>query len=431
MRILLHDFGGHAFIAQLSRELARRGHELLHAFSASVQTPQGKLSRQEDDPDTLTFAPIKLAQLISKHSLFKRRRQEREHARRAVGLIEAFKPDVLICATTPSEIQYDMVRYCRRNGIKVVTWVQDLHGLAAYQILRRKIPALGAAVGRYYMWLDRQAMRMSDSVVIITDDFREHLKHMGVSQENVVCIPNWAPLAEIEVCPKDNAWSRRHELHNKTVFLYSGTLAMKHNPSLLLALAERFRDRPDVRIVVISEGASVDWLRESAQRAGLSNLATLPFQPFAELAQSLASADILLSILEPDAAKFSVPSKVLAHLCAKRPILLAAPSGNLAAKTVRQARAGLVIHPTDAEAFVATAEFLVDEPELRQRLAEQGRRCAEETFSPDKVATEFERLLGSFATGSQPLPRKDTTKAESRSAESTPPPVGDLQLDPA
>ena len=50
-RILVHDYAGHPFQVQLSRELAARGHSVLHVHSASVQTPQGALVRRADESD--------------------------------------------------------------------------------------------------------------------------------------------------------------------------------------------------------------------------------------------------------------------------------------------------------------------------------------------------------------------------------------------
>ena len=40
MRILVHDFSGHPFQMQLSRELARRGHDVLHVDCASYSRPE-------------------------------------------------------------------------------------------------------------------------------------------------------------------------------------------------------------------------------------------------------------------------------------------------------------------------------------------------------------------------------------------------------
>ena len=52
----------------------------------------------------------------------------------------------------------------------------------------------------------------------------------------------------------------------------------------------------------------------------------LPYQPFGRLSEVLASADVLVALLESDAGAYSVPSKVLTYLAAGRPILGAIPA---------------------------------------------------------------------------------------------------------
>ncbi len=118
---------------------------------------------------------------------------------------------------------------------------------------------------------------------------------------------------------KANDWSRRHGLHDKFVFLYTGTLGMKHNPELLLGLAEKYRSHENVRIVVISEGIGAEWLAAKQKEKQLANLVLLPYQDFHALPEVLATGDILCAVLEEDAGVFSVPSKVLTYLCAARP----------------------------------------------------------------------------------------------------------------
>jgi hypothetical protein len=55
MKIVVHDYAGHAFPISLSRELAARGHDVVHAFASSLQTPRGSLARQPGDAATLEF----------------------------------------------------------------------------------------------------------------------------------------------------------------------------------------------------------------------------------------------------------------------------------------------------------------------------------------------------------------------------------------
>ena len=94
----------------------------------------------------------------------------------------------------------------------------------------------------------------------ISPTFLERLAAWGVADKATV-VPNWAPIDELPVCAADNAWRRGAGLSGHPVVLYSGTLGLKHDPSILALIAERLRvSHPDARVVVISEGKGRDWL---------------------------------------------------------------------------------------------------------------------------------------------------------------------------
>src|SRR5207302_1095074 len=112
----------------------------------------------------------------------------------------------------------------------------------------------------------------------------------------------WAPLDELPVLPRDNAWAREHGILDKLVFLYSGTLGFKHDPSLLLELA-RWAGRRDGLVVVVSEGSGADWLAEHGRDE--PGLRLLPYQPYDRLPEVLASADVLVAVLEPTRRRLS------------------------------------------------------------------------------------------------------------------------------
>jgi glycosyltransferase involved in cell wall biosynthesis len=170
---------------------------------------------------------------------------------------------------------------------------------------------------------------------------------------------------------------------------------MKHNPALLLELARRHVGNPDVRVVVVSEGIGADWLRKESAAAGLGNLVILPYQPYADLPMVLASGDVLVGILEAEAGTFSVPSKTLSYLCAARPLLLAMPTDNLAARITRDHRAGMIVAPEDMAGFLEAADQLHASPELRAELARNARSYAEDTFPIEKTAALFDQILAS------------------------------------
>ena len=393
MRILLNDHAGHPFQVQLSRSLARRGHVVSHTYCASLQTPRGVLEVQDTDPDMLDIKGIRLDKEFSRYSLFTRFCQERELGRRLVEQIERFSPDVVISANTPLGAQAAILRKCRAKKIKFVFWVQDLLGVGINKNLKKKLPVAGSAIGRYYMRLETSLLCKSDEVVVITDDFETILAKGGVHRDKIHVIHNWAPLEDIPVLPRSNRWAREHGLENKICLLYSGTLGMKHDPDLLLQLAVRLRERENVRIVVVSEGLGAVFLNRKKKELNLENLITIGFQPFQILPSVLASADVLVAILEPDAGVFAVPSKVLTYMCAKRPLLLAVPSMNLAARIVGDNGAGIVVPPSNETAFINAAIKLINDDKLRASLASNGLKYAQKTFNIEKITDRFEEII--------------------------------------
>jgi colanic acid biosynthesis glycosyl transferase WcaI len=393
MRIIVHDYAGHPFEVQLSRELAARGHDVLHLYCGSTHTPRGALACSDRDPPTFNIRGVGLSQIIPKTNFFRRFRLESEYSRKLIAECGEFNPEVILSANTPSIPGYKLARWCERRGVRLVSWIQDIYGLAAYRLLSRKLPVVGHAVGQYFIALDKWSARHSAALVVITEDFRKVFTDWGIESPRIHAIHNWAPLEEMPQRQRENDWSRTHSLGGALRFVYAGTLAMKHNPALLLELARVLDRGRRGELIVVSEGPGVEWLGDQAAAQGIKSLRCMGFQPFEALPEVLGSSDVLVAILEADAGVFSVPSKVLSYLCAGRPVLLAVPKENLAAKIVVESVAGLVVEPTDVAGFCAAAKKFIESPQLRDQCAQAGRRYAEMHFDIGRIGDEFEAIL--------------------------------------
>ncbi len=280
MKILIHDHAGHPFEIQLSRALAKRGHQVLHTYCSSVQTPHGILTKKDDDPDTFDIFPIGLPGEFDKYGLFSRWRQEKELGQTLVKAVLRYSPDVIISANTPLRTQAYLSEISRDKRIKFVFWVQDALGVGIDKALRKRLPIIGRGLGFFFRHFERSLWKKSDEIVLITEDFLPYMPSKLVEANRVSVIENWAPLDELPLMPKSNVWSREHGLDEKFCLLYSGTLGMKHNPELLLSLTIHLRERKDIQMVVISEGPGADFLKKKKTSHNLDNLTLLPFQPF-------------------------------------------------------------------------------------------------------------------------------------------------------
>ena len=393
MRILIHDYVGHPFQVQLSRELASRNHEVLHLYCASFQTPHGDLTRHDDDPPGFDIRGIMLSSTIAKNDFVQRYRLESEYSHKLLSECEPFSPDVILSANTPTVPGYRLARWCRTKGVRLNIWVQDIYGLAAYRLLSRKLPVIGHAVGRYFIALDKWSARHSAGLVVISEDFRQVFTNWGVDSSKIHVIHNWAPLESMPPRQRENDWSRTHSLGSGLRFVYAGTLAMKHNPALLLEFGRTLGQNSVGELIVVSEGPGVEWLAAQAAAQGITSIRCAGFQPFEKLPDVLGSADVLVAILEADAGVFSVPSKVLSYFCAGRPVLLAVPKENLAAKIVVESGAGLVVEPTDITGFCTAAKRLIESPQLREQSGQAARYYAETHFDIGKIGCQFEAIL--------------------------------------
>lgn len=395
LRILLHDYCGHPFQFQLAVELASRGHDVVHAYCRSnPTTPQG-VDGHAAVEDRLRIRAIGLPKPISKGDFVQRFLLERRYGIELAAVVEETRPDIAVMANTPIDALGRAMRAAERVAAPCVVWVQDLLGEAALRVLSAKLGPTGRLVGRVYRHREDRLLGRAHHLIAITADFSNAFRRAGVTEDRWTVIPNWAPLDRIEPRDKVNPWSLEQGIHDKTVFLYSGSLGFKHNPSLLLGLAKALRGQRDAIVVVNSEGAAADWLRTEAAKHGVAEqLRVNGFQPFERISEVLGAADVLLAVLEPDAGVFSVPSKVLSNLCAGRPQVLAVPAENLAARIVADSGCGLVCNPQDESEFVAAAMSLLGDTALRRQMGQNARDYALRNFQIDRIADQFEAVFG-------------------------------------
>jgi colanic acid biosynthesis glycosyl transferase WcaI len=408
-RIVIHDYSGHPGQAQLSRALARRGYRVTHQHCPSYTTGRGSLRREPGDAETLTFELVALDDTFAKYSPVTRLRQELKYGRLAARAIAGNGPAVVVVSNVPLLAHFVLARSLARRRIPMVFWHQDIYSEAIGVTARRRIPVVGGLVARVADRIERSIARHSVAVVAISPTFLERLREWGVGGKAAV-VPNWAPIDELPVRPRDNAWARRMGLTDHRVVLYSGTLGLKHDPSVLAELAEGLRrSHPDVRIVVVSEGRGRDWLEGHKSHAanGADNLMLLDFQPYEDLPDVMASADVLAAVLEPDASRFSVPSKVLTYLCAGRAVLGVLPPDNSVAEILTSQGAGTVV---DRAGVLAAARELLDDEDRRRAMGASGRDYAERTFSPETAADRFLEVFGGLVEP-QVVEREDKVRA--------------------
>ncbi len=406
MRILVHDYSGHPFQAELSRALAATQplDEVAHAYCSDYVSGKGNLEASQNDPKNLTFRPITSSASSDRYAFWGRVRHEVAYAISTLRLLREHRPDVVIYSNVPLLAHWMLTVLAPRTP--TVFWHQDVYSAAMAKELEGRAGLVGRTLSRLPERMERQIAKHSRCVVAISEAFSPVYRRWHIEPRRITFIPNWAPIGELPTTRRSNAWSAKAGLSDRFVALYSGTLGLKHDPSVLKALANSLLAIPGACVVVISEGLGRDYLERELRSSHSTNLILLDYQDYSRLPEVLGAADVLLAVLEPDAGGYSVPSKILTYLCAGRPIVALVPADNQAAQTVVRAGAGFVV--SDSEGFTAAVTALADDPELRAGQGARARLYAEEAFDIDQIVARWRAVLAA-ATGLPVLPNLDAS----------------------
>ncbi|MCE5292000.1 MAG: glycosyltransferase family 4 protein [Nocardiaceae bacterium] len=393
MRLLVHDYSGHPFQAELSRSLAGRGHTVRHSTCASHVSGKGDLSN--DSSGRLTYSELGRSPL-HKQAFIRRMREEVGFGLELIRETRRFKPDAVVLSNVPIPMQVAVSIYFSLVRMPWLYWMQDVQGVAVRSFAGRKLGRAWLVVAFIMGVLERMCARSSAHIVVIADAFLDvHRKWGTIGKTSVV--PNWAPLEEIKPVKRDNDWALEHGLRDVVTILYSGTLGLKHNPELLVELTARVRDLGhDARLVVVSEGAAVPVIRDAAAKRDVP-AQLMPFQPYERLSEVLGSGDVLVVLLDESAGAFSVPSKTMSYMCAGRPILGLMPKENSAAALlIRSDCAVLPPRATSLDAAANWIDSVVANREKWNMLADNTRALAETEFSLKRSTDSFETILRSI-----------------------------------
>ena len=407
MNLLVHDYSGHPFQAQLSRALAVRGHAVVHSTCAAYVSGKGDLDAHDTAGlrfETIGRGPVK------KHNFVQRTFQELGYGFELAGQIRREKPDAVMVSNAPIPTLVVAVLFMLVRRVPWVLWHQDVQAVALDSFAGNKLGKVWHIAARVLAVAERWCSRRAAHIVVIAESFVDVHESWGTA-DKVSVIPNWAPLDEIVPTPRHNAWSAEHDLDGPKTLVYSGMLGLKHDPVLLVELTDRVRELGvDARLVVVNTGPAEGVVREAAARCDVP-LTYLPFQPYERLPEVLGTGDLLVVLLERSAGAFSVPSKTLSYLCAGRPVIGLMPHENLASQLLE--RAGCAVLPPDVSSIDAAAKWVADvltDESKHAELSARTRALAESEFALEGCADRFEHILVRSARrrAAVPLPSRAT-----------------------
>lgn len=209
----------------------------------------------------------------------------------------------------------------------------------------------------------------------------------GFSGRRIEVIDNGVELHRYTVTPDKK--SLREKLGWDPSKIYITKVArfheVKDHPMLIRAFAEVAQQRPNVDLLLAGEGPSRTDLENLATELGVRDRVKF-LGVRSDVPQVLQASDIFALTSVSEAASLTLLEAMACGL----PVVVTDVGGN--PELARQGIDGFLVPRGDSRSCAQALLRLVDDPELRNRLGQNGRQRVEDRFTLAKTIQEYSRL---------------------------------------
>ena len=275
-------------------------------------------------------------------------------------------PDLLIFVAAPFKLL----------GKKVIF---DHHDLCPELLMSKPGAKEGGAVHRAMAFFERWSIRLSDVVISTNESYkRTVIERCGAKAERVFVVRNGPDLEHFQPVPA-NSVLRKGKKH---LVFYVGNMGTQDGVDYFLRAVHHLlhkRGRDDFHVLIMGGGGELENLIEYAASLGLGEAVTFTGRVDSEdVLEGLYTADVCVSADPRNALnEVSTMNKTMEYMAVGK----AQVAFDLHETRVSAGDAALYATPNDEEEFGKHLATLMDDPELRARLGDIGKRRIDEGLS--------------------------------------------------
>jgi glycosyltransferase involved in cell wall biosynthesis len=177
-------------------------------------------------------------------------------------------------------------------------------------------------------------------------------------------------------------------LAGRTVFVYAGNMGVAQGMDILLALAEKLKDRRDIGFLFVGRGSEVPRLMTLTKDKRLDNVLFHEEVDPQEMTGLLAQCHVGLIALDPRHKTHNVPGKFLSYMRAGLPVLATLNAGNDLIDVIAKEQVGESYVGESSDDLRRLAESFCDH-DLRKDMAARTRTLADRLYSPSAAVSQI------------------------------------------
>jgi len=211
----------------------------------------------------------------------------------------------------------------------------------------------------YKRWvgINKKVFKKAKQIITLSEGMKKQLTQY-VDESKIKAVSVWSASDHFKPIAKEmNTFLKQNHWEKKFIVLYSGNMGVGHKLEVLIDVADNLKNQEDILFLFIGEGAKKKTLIHLVEKKGLNNVSFLTWQDASVLPYSLASGDIAVVALEPEATHASVPSKTFNYMAVGAPILAIGSPGSELEKLIHQHDIGFC---TRGEELNEIESFILD-----------------------------------------------------------------------
>jgi len=377
---------------EMARRLVAAGHEVNLITSSREPSEESDWYKTDEEGIKVHWYPVPYS---NRMGFISRIQAFLQFAIASARKAASIKADVVFATSTPLTIVLPGLYAMWRQRIPLVFEVRDMWPAVpiAMGILKNPILIKAAEL------LEKIAYRRAQHVVALAPGMRDDIISTGVDLKKVTVIPNGCDLnifgsdlsSEVSDLRERFDW-----LHSRRLVLFAGTLGRANGVDYSVKMAaEMAMIDPEVRFVIIGDGAEGERIKAEAEQLGVlgNSLFMFPAMPKSELSIWLAASDFTLGLFSGPRVlwKDAVQNKFFDALSAGKPIACNF-SGFQSELAVRH-DIGLII-PVDSPRLAAVQLYdKLNDLTWLSSVKARAKQLAEGDFNRDLLAKKLEQVL--------------------------------------
>jgi len=331
-----------------------------------------------------------------------------------IGPVEHFDLGGSLYRLQSMQTRYRLAAYLRRSEVAIAhafDYYTNLTLIPAAKLARTRV-VIGSQrqLGDLLTSNQRRAqlamLRWADCVVCNSQAAAERLVQQGLHGEKLRVIGNGLPpaaFAEIEPVTQ-----RRSGIFRVGMIARMNTRSKNHR--ILLNVAARLRNRlQNFQLVLVGDGSLRPELEQQAQELGISDLVEFLGNQ-EDIPGVLASLDVTVL---PSASE-SLSNAILESMAAGVPVIAYDVGGN--AELIAQ-DSGILLPPNDEEALASALQQIAADAMMRETLARNAKRFAQENFTIEQMRRKHEELYAELLDKKGWRPKSSSTHASQVSSQ--------------